>query len=88
MEKAFNEHKTKLTEKPVLFTPNYEREFIIQTEQFSIETDHDPLCWLKNNAGNNPRLIGWALILQSYHYTVKHRAGKLIPHVNCLSRIE
>lgn len=32
MEKAFTELKKKLTEKPVLFVPNYEKEFVIQTD--------------------------------------------------------
>lgn len=147
MEAAFRTLKKKLTEKPVLYAPNYAEEFIIQTDasekgigvimaqrendeehpviylsrkftppeknfstsekecaaiiyaikklrhyldgqKFSIETDHNPLIWLKNNAGNNPRLIRWSLILQPYHYTIKHRPGKEIVHVDCLSRIE
>ena len=144
---ALNELKRRLTEKPVLYAPDYQREFIVQTDasekgigvilaqrkgkeehpvlylsrkfsdsekkfsttekecagiifaikklrhyldgqKFVIETDHHPLVWLKSNAGNNPRLMRWALALQPFNYTVKHRPGKDIPHVDCLSRID
>lgn len=145
MEGAFKKLKKDLTEGPVLYAPNYQDKFIVQTDasgegigvvlaqrdrdaehpilylsrkfsesekkfctterecaaiifaikklkhyldgqNFVIETDHNPLVWLKNNAGNNARLIRWALTLQPYLYTIKHRPGKDIPHVDCLSR--
>ena len=56
-----------------------------QTE-FCIQTDHNPLVWLKRNTGRNPRLIRWALILQGYNYTVTHKRGKDNSNVDCLSR--
>ena len=146
-EKAFNALKEKLTAKPVLYAPDYSKDFILQTDasdkgigvimaqrgenkeehpvlylsrkfteaekrysatekecagiifaikklrhyldgqRFVIETDHNPLVWLKTNAGNNPRLMRWALALQPFNYTVTHRPGKDIKHVDCLSRI-
>ncbi|GBN98802.1 Retrovirus-related Pol polyprotein from transposon 297 [Araneus ventricosus] len=120
MEKALENVKGKLTHKPVLFAPDFKREFIVQTDasdlgvgviltqringeehpilylsrkfsgpekrysaterecaaiifaikklryyldgqKFKIETDHNPLVWLKTNAGNNPRLMSLAV---------------------------
>ena len=146
MEKAFREVKRKLTENPILHAPDYNHEFILQTDasekglgvilaqrknneehpvlylsrkftgpernysvtekecaaiiygikklrpyldgqRFTIESDHNPLVWLKTNAGNNQRLIRWALTLQPYNYTVVHRPGKDIQHVDGLSRL-
>lgn len=146
MQKAFEEVKRKLTDQPILYAPNYEHPFIVQTDasdlgvgvilaqriekeehpilylsrkftapernytttekecaaiifaikklkhyldgqKFTIETDHDPLVWLKRNAGKNPRLMRWALTLQPYDYTVIHRPGREIAHVDCLSRM-
>lgn len=62
--------------------------YYIDEQQSSIETDHKTPIWLKKNAGNNPRLSRWALISQPYQYTFKDRPGRLIPHVDCLGRIE
>lgn len=60
----------------------------IDGQKFSIETDHNPFVFLKNNDRKNPRLLRWALCLQPYHYAIKHRPDKDMPHVNCLSRVE
>ncbi|GFR23834.1 retrovirus-related Pol polyprotein from transposon 297 [Trichonephila clavata] len=48
--------------------------------------DHNPLVWLKNNAGNNGRLLRWALALQSFNFTIMHKKGKDNLNVDCLSR--
>ncbi|GBM75540.1 Retrovirus-related Pol polyprotein from transposon 17.6 [Araneus ventricosus] len=146
MEKALEKVEGKLTQKPVLFAPDFKREFIVQTDasdlgvgviltqringeehpilylrkkfsglekrytaterecaaiifvikklsyyldgqKFKIKTDHNPLVWLKTNAGNNPRLMRWALALQPFNYTIVHRPGMKIAHVDCPSTI-
>ncbi|GBN95052.1 Retrovirus-related Pol polyprotein from transposon 17.6 [Araneus ventricosus] len=56
-----------------------------QTE-FCIQTDHNPLVWLKKNAGTNQRLLRWALALQAHNYTIEHKKGKDNLNVDCLSR--
>jgi hypothetical protein len=146
-ERAFTELKQKLTEKPVLYAPDFTKEFILQTDasdkgvgvimaqkgsdntdhpilylsrkfttteqkfgttekecagiiyaikklrhyldgqKFIIETDHNPLVFLKTNSGQNPRLMRWALALQPSNYQIIHRAGKDIGYADCLSRM-
>ncbi|GBL72889.1 Retrovirus-related Pol polyprotein from transposon 17.6 [Araneus ventricosus] len=147
-QKAFDELKGKLTENPVLYSPDSTKPFIVQcdasnvgvgvvhsqinekeeenpimflskkfskTEQnystterecssiifavqklrfhldghqkFVIQTDHNPLVWLDKNVGTNPRLLRWALILQTFNYEIVHRKGKEHRNVDSLSRI-
>ncbi|GBO42814.1 Retrovirus-related Pol polyprotein from transposon 297 [Araneus ventricosus] len=144
--RAFTELKNRLTEIPVLHAPDYNREFIVQTDasdlgigvvlsqrndkgeehpvlflskkftdaqrkygttekecaaiiyaitklryyldgqQFTIETDHNPLVWLNSNAGANQRLMRWSLALQPFRYKVVHKAGKKHLNADALSR--
>lgn len=35
--------------------------YYLDGQSFTIETDHNPLVWLKNNSGKNPRLLRWSL---------------------------
>lgn len=60
----------------------------IDGQKFFIETDYNPLVFLKKNAGKDPRLRRWALTLNPYHYAIKHRRGKDIPSIDCLSRLK
>ncbi|KAF8782544.1 Retrovirus-related Pol polyprotein like [Argiope bruennichi] len=126
--KAFEELKEKLSENPVLYSPNFSKRFIIRCDasnlgigvvltqlsdydeehlimylsknfylqskstvlqkectaiiyavqklkcyfdgqqKFIIQTDHNPLVWLEKNSGTKPRLLRWALILQSFKF--------------------
>ncbi|GBL80236.1 Retrovirus-related Pol polyprotein from transposon 412 [Araneus ventricosus] len=144
--RAFTELKNRLTEIQVLHAPDYNREFIVQTDasdlgigvvlsqrndkgeehpvlflskkftdaqrkygttekecaaiiyaitklryyldgqQFTIETDHNPLVWLNSNAGANQRLMRWSLALQPFRYKVVHKAGKKHLNADALSR--
>ncbi|GBN98746.1 Retrovirus-related Pol polyprotein from transposon 17.6 [Araneus ventricosus] len=56
-------------------------------QPFKIETNHNPLVWLQSNVGNNQRLMRWSLALQPFNYTIIHRSGKSIKHVDALSRV-
>ncbi|GFV79477.1 retrovirus-related Pol polyprotein from transposon 297 [Trichonephila clavipes] len=86
-ENAFRELKGKLIDKPVLYAPNFEREFIVQTDASNagmgavltqlteqVMTDHNPLVWLNRNVSSNPRLMRWALALQPYNFRIVHRS--------------
>lgn len=55
--------------------------------KFIIQTDHNPLVWLQQNVGNNPRLLRWALALQQWNYEVVHKKGILHKNADSLSRI-
>ncbi|GFV67668.1 retrovirus-related Pol polyprotein from transposon 297 [Trichonephila clavipes] len=86
-ENAFQELKGKLIDKPVLYAPNFEREFIVQTDASNaVMTDHNPLVWLNRNVSSNPRLMRWALALQPYNFRIVHRSGKSHKNADSLSR--
>ncbi|GFU89526.1 retrovirus-related Pol polyprotein from transposon 297 [Trichonephila clavipes] len=86
-ENAFRELKGKLIDKPVLYAPNFEREFIVQTDALNaVMTDHNPLVWLNRNVSSNPRLMRWALALQPYNFRIVHRSGKSHKNADSLSR--
>ncbi|GFV97485.1 retrovirus-related Pol polyprotein from transposon 297 [Trichonephila clavipes] len=98
-ENAFREQKGKLIDKPVLYAPNFEREFIVQTDASNagmgavltqlteqVMTDHNPLVWLNRNVSSNPRLMRWALALQPYNFRIVHRSGKSHKNADSLSK--
>ena len=54
--------------------------------KFVVRTDHAALTYLKNFADQNARIMRWSMKLSELQFTVEHRAGKKIPHVDALSR--
>ena len=58
----------------------------LQGKPFTIETDHRSLEWLDRLRDTNDRLTRWSLALQSYQYSVRHRAGKANGNADALSR--
>jgi len=54
--------------------------------KFTVITDCNALVYAINKANLNPRIARWTLTLQNYNFTVVHRAGKKMAHVNALSR--
>lgn len=53
---------------------------------FKILTDCNALKMTLQKKDVNPRIARWALELQSYDYTVEHRPGDRMKHVDALSR--
>jgi len=49
-----------------------------------VRTEHASLTYLKNFADNNTQLMRWSET--ELDFTVQHRAGTKIAHVNALSR--
>jgi len=55
-------------------------------KKFLVRSDHSALTYLRNLAENNSRPLQWSLKLSELDFTVEHRAGSKIPHVDALSR--
>lgn len=53
---------------------------------FTIWTDASALQWLATKRLENKRLTRWALTLQEFNYTIKHRPGKANANADALSR--
>lgn len=53
---------------------------------FKIITDCNSLALTLGRQGNNARIARWALELENYNYSVQHRSGSLMGHVDALSR--
>jgi len=49
-------------------------------------TDHSALTYFRKFADQNTRLTRWDLKLAELDFTIEHRPGKKIPHVDALSR--
>lgn len=60
---------------------------IIDGVHFTIVTDHASLKWLQNLKDPSGRLVGWALRLQPYNFTLVHRPGKMMVVADALSRV-
>ncbi|CAI5474225.1 unnamed protein product [Closterium sp. Yama58-4] len=58
----------------------------LQGRPFVLVTDHQPLTWLMTNQALTGRNARWAMRLQEYEFTIRHRAGKTLQHVDGLSR--
>ena len=55
--------------------------------QFEILTDHYALQWLRTMKNESALLHRWAASLEDYRFTIFHRPGKLLGHVDGLSRL-
>ena len=59
---------------------------------FSIESDHQPLSYLFNEAKGisqtaSSRIQRWALTLSAYQYTIRHKSGVTLSNADALSRL-
>jgi len=55
-------------------------------KHFLVRTDHLALTYLKNFADNNSRLMRWAFRLSDFDFSIQHKPGSSISHVDALSR--
>ena len=53
---------------------------------FTLQTDHNPLKFLKTAAQNNSRIHRWTLILEQYDFTIEHIPGRQNILADFLSR--
>ena len=56
-------------------------------KQFTLQTDHRPLEFLKVSKFDNPRIMSWVLALQSFVFRVEHIKGKDNVGADFLSRV-
>ena len=64
----------------------------IYGRQFHIDSDHQPLSYLFNQAKAisptaSARIQRWALTLSAYQYTIRHKAGRHLSNADALSRL-
>ncbi|CAF4422050.1 unnamed protein product, partial [Didymodactylos carnosus] len=55
-------------------------------QEFTLITDHHPLCWLNKQSSKNGRLDRWSLQLQEYAFDIKHTPESSNCVADCLSR--
>ena len=55
-------------------------------QPFRVVTDHSALQWLYAKANPTGRIARWMLQLSEYNFTIQHKPGVRIPHVDALSR--
>lgn len=54
---------------------------------FKIVTDCDSLARTLQNLGSSAKIARWALYLEKFRYTIMHRPGTSMNHVDALSRV-
>ena len=59
----------------------------LQGLTFKIITDCNSLKQTLEKKNVNPRILRWSLILHDFDYTIEHRKGELMKHVDALSRV-
>src|SRR5215469_306035 len=69
----------------LVWATKYFRCYLLGTK-FVVRTDHAALTYLRNFADHNSRLLRWSLKLSELNFTVEHRPGSKIAHVDALSR--
>ncbi|GFY20868.1 transposon Tf2-11 polyprotein [Trichonephila clavipes] len=90
MSKKTSDHERKYTsfELEVLAVVEALKKFRIYVlrKSFKIITDCDALVKTLSKKELNPRIARWALYLQEFNYTIEHRTGSKMAHVDALSR--
>ena len=58
----------------------------LQGNKFTLVTDHSPLTWLMNSRTLTGQHARWALCMQDFDFTIKHRPGVTHQNADTLSR--
>jgi len=82
---AFSQLKALLCSSPVLRSPDFSCQFILQI-QFVIQTDQCSPEWLNWVKESNSRLTRWILDLQPYQYQANYWSGTVNGNADALSR--
>ncbi|XP_043235570.1 uncharacterized protein LOC122388488 [Amphibalanus amphitrite] len=55
-------------------------------KHFTLRTDHEAIKYLQRSRVPSGRLFRWLELLQDYDFVMEHVPGRVIPHVDALSR--
>ena len=58
----------------------------IYGSQFIVESDHNPLSWLREMKPKNGRLLRWSLSLMDLDFQVRYKKGSEHKNADTLSR--
>jgi hypothetical protein len=61
--------------------------YYLYGRRFILQTDHNPLVWLKQVRDKNRKLLRWSISLQEYDIQIEHKPGKRHVNVDALSRV-
>lgn len=60
--------------------------YYLYGSNFKVRTDHGALSWLRRFKNPEGQIARWLEVLESYNFTIEHRAGKLHGNADGLSR--
>ncbi|GFT61781.1 transposon Ty3-I Gag-Pol polyprotein [Trichonephila clavipes] len=71
---------------PLFTTPAFSSPSLLSFRAFSLPSLPDPFFSLSSLVRPVARIARWALYLQEFNYTIEHRTGSKMAHVDALSR--
>lgn len=78
-------HSSRLETLAIVFSLEKLRPFLIG-RPFKLITDCQALLCINTRTSKNPQMARWLTLLQDFQFTVEHRAGTRMAHVDALSR--
>ncbi len=64
-----------------------ELRYYLLGQKFTLVTDHAPLQWMARVKDTNARVTRWFLVLQDFHFIIRHQAGTANANADGLSHV-
>lgn len=80
-----NYHSSKMELMAVVWSLSRMRPYLLGMH-FTVVTDCQAIVHLNTQRTVNPQIARWATLLSEYNYSIKHRSGRKMDHVDALSR--